>query len=465
MKENNEENFDVETSEYKKCYSLNSDSFNEIKEDKNLDLIQKNSGESELSKKDSLSSLNISNIDIPPINVPHLDKKNSNNIKDEIGKSKTDFIIRRSIPPLNENKRYDNINEIYNDNFKFFSFVKDEYNEEDDDIVNNDLTSRYDYEDSFDEYIFSVLFLSTVSSCIWILVINIFSDAFVSLLGMDQIYINVMKLVKGLNSAEAATLYGIYSGKTLVILNIPIAISAAVSAAVIPTVSAAFARKNMEDTKQKVALAIQTTMLIAIPAAVGLGVLARPVTQLLFPQPESLDLAASLLRTLSISVVFYSLSTLTNAVLQGVGLVNRPVIHALIALAAQTAALVPMLLLTELNLYSMVLATVIYTFIMCLLNQISIIRAIGYSQEIMRTFILPGVSAMIMGIVSWAVYSMLYGLFESNVVSLAAAIVMAVIVYFALLLFTGAVDSETLRQMPGGRKIAGIADKMRLLRN
>ena len=144
---------------------------------------------------------------------------------------------------------------------------------------------------------------------------------------------------------------------------------------------------------------------------------------------------------------------------------NRPVIHALIALAAQTAALVPMLLLTDLNLYSMVLATVIYTFIMCLLNQISIARAIGYSQEIMRTFILPGISAMIMGVVSWAVYSMLYGLFESNVLSLAAAIVMAVIVYFALLLGTGGIDSETLEQMPGGGKLARIAQKVRLLRN
>ena len=27
MKENNEQNFDTETSEFKKCYSLNSDSF------------------------------------------------------------------------------------------------------------------------------------------------------------------------------------------------------------------------------------------------------------------------------------------------------------------------------------------------------------------------------------------------------------------------------------------------------
>ena len=147
MKENNEENFDVETSEYKKCYSLNSDSFNEIKEDKNLDLVQKISGESDLSKKDSLSSLNISNIDIPPINIPNTDNFYSNNIKEEIGKSKTDFIIKRYIPKTNENKRYEFINDIYNNNFKFFSFVKDEYNDEDDDIVNNEITSRYNYDD------------------------------------------------------------------------------------------------------------------------------------------------------------------------------------------------------------------------------------------------------------------------------------------------------------------------------
>ena len=280
----------------------------------------------------------------------------------------------------------------------------------------------------------------------------------------QTIYINVMKSLKGLNSAEAATLYGIYSGKSLVILNIPIAISAAVSAAVIPAVSAAFARKETEDTKEKIATAVQATMIIAIPAAVGLAVLAKPVTQLLFPQPESLDLAASLLRALSITVVFYSLSTLTNAVLQGIGLVNRPVIHAVAALVVQTAALVPLLILTELNLYSMVLATVIYTFIMCLLNQITVARAIGYRQEMMRSFILPGISAAVMGGVAWASYSLLYGLFGSNVIALAASIAVAVIVYFAVVLGTGAVGSDTLAHMPGGRTLSRIAGKLRLLR-
>ena len=148
MNEKKEENIEVESSEFKKYYSLNSDSFNEIKEDKNLNLIKKNSEESEdISKKDSLSSLNISNFDIPPINIPNGEYKNSNDLKEGVEKSKTDFIIRKYIPS-NENNRYDNINDIYNDNLKFFSFVKDDYNDEDDDIVNNEITSRYYQEES-----------------------------------------------------------------------------------------------------------------------------------------------------------------------------------------------------------------------------------------------------------------------------------------------------------------------------
>ena len=142
------ENIEDNSLEFKKFYSLNSDSFNDIKEDNNLNSFKKNSEEIEdLSKKDSLSSLNISNFDIPPINIPNDEYKNSNDLKDGVGKSKTDFIIKK-YNLSNENNRYDNINDIYNDNLKFFSFVKDDYNDEDDDIVNNEITSRYNNEEN-----------------------------------------------------------------------------------------------------------------------------------------------------------------------------------------------------------------------------------------------------------------------------------------------------------------------------
>ena len=54
------------------------------------------------------------------------------------------------------------------------------------------ISARYDYDKKFDEYILSVLSLSTISTGIWLLLVNSFPNAFVSLLGMDQIYINCM---------------------------------------------------------------------------------------------------------------------------------------------------------------------------------------------------------------------------------------------------------------------------------
>ena len=146
------ENTATESSEFLQIYSLNSESFNNIKIEKSANIKNKDIDQSsELTKKDSFSELNISNIDIPPINIPNSDYKKPNNININIGKSKTDFILRKYSSSSLENKRYeDNMDEIYNDNIKFFSFIKDEYNEEDEDIVNNEISSRYSIEENKD---------------------------------------------------------------------------------------------------------------------------------------------------------------------------------------------------------------------------------------------------------------------------------------------------------------------------
>jgi stage V sporulation protein B len=89
--------------------------------------------------------------------------------------------------------------------------------------------------------------------------------------------------------------------------------------------------KAAKETNAKIAQAIKVTMLISIPSSVGLLVLAKPVVMLLYPQKASVDTVALLIQTMSVAVVFYGLSTLTNAVLQGTGKVNKPVTHALLA--------------------------------------------------------------------------------------------------------------------------------------
>lgn len=279
----------------------------------------------------------------------------------------------------------------------------------------------------------------------------------------QTIYTHITISLKGMAEAEAYTLYGIYGGKAVVISNIPIALASAMSSAILPGIAAHFAKKEMREARASVSKAIKSTMLISIPAAVGIGVLAKPVTQVLFPQRESLDMAAGLLSVLAISVIFYALSTLTNAILQGIGKVNIPVVHAAAALMLQTVTLAALLLLTDLGLYSLVISNIVYSGTMCFLNGRAVKKYLNYKQEWKTTYILPMLSALIMGAVAAGVYYGLNLLIPWNVVCLAVAVVGAVAVYFVCVIKLGAMTEEELCALPKGRTIAGVARRMRLM--
>ena len=291
-----------------------------------------------------------------------------------------------------------------------------------------------------------------------------------------ELYCEIIEKVKGYTEAQATTLYGLYSGKANPITNIPIAFATAMSSAIIPSISGTFEKGDKSETKKKVGDAIKTTMLISIPSAVGLIVLAKPVVFILYPQPGTLDTVARLLQVLAISVVFYGLSTLTNGVLQGTGYVNKPVIHAAISLVIQSAVLVLLLLFTPLDIYALALVAVCYSFCMCIMNNLTIRKKLDYQQEMVRTFMLPAVAAMGMGVAAFGVYKgmnlllVTLGFIEKgtmhwgmNCICLMPAILIAVLVYFALVIRLGALNREELKALPKGRILVKAAEKVHLL--
>ena len=291
-----------------------------------------------------------------------------------------------------------------------------------------------------------------------------------------EIYCEIVERLKGYTEAQATTYYGLYSGKANPITNIPIAFATAMSSAIIPTISGSFEKGDRTGTKKKVGDAIKTTMLISIPAAVGMCVLAKPVVFVLYPQQSTLDMVAGILRVLAISVVFYGLSTLTNGVLQGTGYVNKPVIHAAISLVIQTAILVLLLVFTNLDIYALAVAAVCYSLCMCLMNGLAIRKKLGYKQEFIRTFLLPAIAAIGMGGIALASYKgmewtmIAAGILEKgsiqwgiNCICLAVSIFLAVLAYFAMIIKFGAVTKEELKSMPKGATLVRIAGKLRLL--
>lgn len=219
----------------------------------------------------------------------------------------------------------------------------------------------------------------------------------------QKIYTMIYSSVKGVSEEEISTMFGVFSGKALVIANIPIAIASAIATSMMPTLSGTYMKQEIAQTNQRIKEGMQTTMLLSIPAAVGLFVLAEPIVQLLFNQEETIELTAKLLRCLSVSTSFYGISTITNVVLQSIDQSSKAVRNAGVAVLFQMVILILLLLFTELNLYALAIVTVVYSFLMCVLNSMVVKKTLIYQQEYRRTFLFPGIAAIVMGVVAWGV--------------------------------------------------------------
>jgi len=272
--------------------------------------------------------------------------------------------------------------------------------------------------------------------------------------------------VKELGSTDIFSRWGIFSGHALTISNIPIAFATAMASAMIPSVAQLVAARELKEARAKIGLAVKTTMIISIPCAAGLLILARPITCLLFSYTtdEAEDLATKLLMSLALSVIFYALSTLNSSILQGAGKVNIPIINAAIALAVQTGVAMGLLYATKLDLYSIAIANTVYSFIMCVLNQRAVRKAVGYRQEILRSFFIPGLASAFMGATAWAVYEALLLMTKSPRISVIPAILTGAAVYFVMLILMRGVTEPELRSFPKGHLLVKAAKKCRLIR-
>ena len=260
---------------------------------------------------------------------------------------------------------------------------------------------------------------------------------------------------------EFISQWGVYTVKYHLLINVPMAVSNALSSSLIPSVSRAVATGDRRMVKKKVAAAIRFSLLIAIPSAVGLTVLAGPVNNLLFSGDN--DLAVQMTLYGSIAVVFYSVSTVTNAILQGIDRMRLPIVHALTALVLHLAAMEVMVLVFHMGIFSMVFANILFAVIMCFLNHRSIRKILGYRQEVKKTILLPAAASAVMGAAAVGVYKLIHLGIQSNAVCTLGAVAAAVAVYGVLLVKLGCLDEDELHQMPGGTRLLQMFRKLRLM--
>lgn len=302
-----------------------------------------------------------------------------------------------------------------------------------------------------------------ITSTLFLTVVPIIVSS--SLYNSSTVIDNVLfgQIMTGLGEAkQIASQWGIYSGKYHLLFNIPVAVANSLSSSLIPALSRAVAEKDRKQTLNRIASAIRFSMIIAIPSAVGLAVLAAPISNLLFPGRDNTDLIKMTCYGSS-AVVVYSLSTVTNAVLQGINRMKTPIRNAGISLVLHTVILFVMLRYLHMGIYGVLYANILFALFICILNARAIARFKRYRQEVKKTFLIPMVASAVMGVAAFGVYRAAYSIF-GNLISTGISVLVAVAVYFVLLILLKGVDAQELRSMPGGTRLSGLARKLHLMR-
>ncbi len=278
----------------------------------------------------------------------------------------------------------------------------------------------------------------------------------------SAVFGNISGRIFKMTEPEYSSLYGVYSGTFKLLTTAPIAVASALSSAIIPSIIRSVEQKDRHSTFNKIESSMRLTMIIAIPAGVGLSVLARPILDLLF-NLKRMDEAAGIMRFAILTVVVFSMSTITNAVLQGIGRMKIPVINAAISMGIHYVVLILFLIIFKPNLYIVVIADILFGLVVCILNSMAIYKNIGYMQEFMKTFILPFVASAIMGVVGYAANFLMFKVTGINALSCVFAIIVSVIVYGISLLLIKGIGEEEIRMLPKGASIVGMLKKIRLL--
>ena len=264
-------------------------------------------------------------------------------------------------------------------------------------------------------------------------------------------------LGSGITQDAADTMRGVHV-MTQTIYNMPCAFITPITVSIIPAITAQITLKKFRETRMTEESAIRITGIFAMPCAIGLICLAKPITALLGGYTgENLELAGQMMTVLGISVVFNALVLVTTAIMQAHGNVNRPVVNMLIGGIVKLIIVYVLTGNRAIGIVGTPIGTLTSYVVICILNVFSIRSLVPDPPRFLVNLVRPLLASLVMGAavrLSWWCLSML-GL-SSRVLLAGLPVAVGIVVYALSAIILKVITREDCLLLPKGEKIAKI---------
>ena len=181
----------------------------------------------------------------------------------------------------------------------------------------------------------------------------------------------------GAYSTNAVTLFGLFSGGAVTVINLPVSICYGIAAASVPAVAGAVARKGRGTGRKQTAsprkriwYSLLITIAVALPSAIALFLFAQPAAKIIFRalSGEELQTLIALIRIFSISALTLSCAQTLSACLTAQGKPQYAALSMLIGVTAKTALYVWWLQNPKISVFGLAYATNVCYLVAFLLN-------------------------------------------------------------------------------------------------
>jgi PST family polysaccharide transporter len=268
-----------------------------------------------------------------------------------------------------------------------------------------------------------------------------------------------------MNEKEARDLFSYYyRGQPLV--QFVAMFASSLSVALVPSIAEAFARRQHQVIAARTGLAMRLTLLIGLPASVGLAILAEPINIMLFKTNDGTTAMA----ILAFTTLFSTLNIISAAILQGLGAVSIPAKNLFVA--ALVKGLLNLLLIGPWGIEGAAVASVLAFALATVLNLIAITRLTGVSFSVRAFLFKPFQSIFVMSIVLLILLFGLNGLLtgvnwnvriEQTIVSM-ISVFFGLIVYGIALFRSGTINRSDLESVPRlGDRLIPWLERLRLI--
>lgn len=292
-------------------------------------------------------------------------------------------------------------------------------------------------------------------------------SSLVSVLGSAIDTVTVSRCVQnafaalGASAAElegkAMELYGILQ-KAETVTHLPLAISATFCTAIVPAISAAIAKADVQQANRKISSSLFINSLFIFPCMAGFMALSEPILRLLYP---SVPDGALVLRLLTISLPFSSINFILNGILYGIGKSHIPAIALTASSALKLGLNVWLVNIPDINIYGAVFSTVVYNIIIFAVEILVVKRYIKLKVNMVKCFVKPIISSAVMGCAVYLIYRLLNTM--GNTAATLISILLGVVIYAVLVIVTKNLDRDDLESVPMGGKICTLLERLRLI--